>query len=186
MYPSTHKSYSDKFSLYEYSKLIVKPPQHFTFREVNRILGNDIMGSYYVFSVVRNPYARLASAFNRSSQRYAGQPGFTSFEDFVNTQLSLPEYNRISKFQGHLETQTSYLKNDSGNFDSITKIFKFENLEECYAKIAEIYPGVPQLHANASPEEYDYRSYYTDTTANTVYEFYRDDFDNFGYSSSVN
>ena len=186
MYPLTHKGYSDKFSLFEFSKLVSKPPQHFTFKEVNKILGDDIMGSYYVFTVVRNPYARLASAFNRASQRYAGQQGFGSFEEFVNTQLILPEYNRISKFQGHLETQTSYLKNESGNFDSITKIFKFETLEECYNKILDIYPGVPKLHSNASPEDYDYKTYYTDDIANTVFNFYKDDFVNFDYNTSVN
>lgn len=185
MYTLTHKIYADKFSLFEYSKLIVRPPQHFFLKEVSKILGNEVMNSYYVFSVVRNPYSRIVSAFNRALQRYAGQSGFDSFENFVETQLVLPEYQRISKFQGHLETQTSYLKNNDGNLDSIKKIFKFENLEECYAKITEIYPNVPFLHANASPEEYNYKTFYTDDLANKVYAFYKDDFDNFGYSPSL-
>lgn len=186
MYPSTHKNFSDKFSLFEYSKLIVKPPQHFTYREVSKILGSEIMSNYYVFSVVRNPYSRLTSAFNKAAKRYAGQSGFSSFEEFVNTQLSLPEYNRVSKFQGHLEPQTSYLINDSNNLTSFNNIFKFENLTECFTKISEIYPGIPTVHANPSPEIYDYKTYYTEELASIVYNFYKNDFDHFSYSPSIN
>lgn len=182
-YPIIHKAYLPFFSTGEYSNLLTRPPQHFTLKELKRILGNSV-DDYYKFSVVRNPYARIASEYTKLLGKKAGLPDYESFGSFVNIFLSKSEYERNLIFQGHLETQTSYLIKEDGVIDPSVQIFKLENFNECIAKIQELNPGVPVRHSNSSPS-YDYTSLYTPEIAAKVYEFYKVDFENFGYSATM-
>ena len=182
-YPALYKVYSDSFSLYDYVKLLTKPPQHFTNIELKKIFGSSI-NDYYKFSVVRNPYQRIASGYNKKLIKNAGSPGYEDLTAFVDKFLKTEPITRSSDFQGHLETQTSFLLDENNVIDPSIEIFKFEDLTKCFDKIRQIYPGIPNRHANASPE-YSYKSLYTDETAAKVYEFYKNDFINFGYSATL-
>ena len=67
----------------------------------------------------------------------------------------------------------------------INKIFKFERLEECYNMIINIFPGIPFIHSNSASNPYDFRVFYTEDIRKKVYDFYKDDFINFGYSATL-
>ena len=121
---------------------------------------------------------------NKTIVKKAGSPGYENLTAFVDKFLPMEPITRSSSFQGHLETQTSFLLDENNVIDPSIEIFKFEDLNKCFDKIRQIYPGIPNSHANASPE-YSYKSLYTDETAAKVYEFYKSDFINFGYSATL-
>lgn len=181
-YVNIHKPYSQKFNLIEYTNLLCRPPQHFTYREKEKIIGKDAIKDYFVFAVVRNPYSRLVSEFVKIRERHK----IDSFNDFVDLNLyRITDYDRQFNYQGHLETQTYYLLDNDNTLNSINKIFKYENLEECYEMIKQIHPGIPFIHSNSASNPYDYRVFYTEDIRKKVYDFYKDDFVNFGYSATL-
>lgn len=182
-YPSMYTEYSQFFNTSEYINLLTRPLQHFTNKELKKIFGSSI-NDYYKFSIVRNPYQKIVSGFNRRQLKNIGLPGFENLNTFIDKFLPMENITRSSRFQGHFETQTSYLLDENNVIDPSIEIFKFEDLTKCFDKIHQICPDIPNCHTNASPK-YNYKTHYTDETAAKVYEFYKEDFINFGYSATL-
>jgi len=108
---------------------------------------------------------------------------FSNFIECLNKDAS----HRISAYDGHLETQSSFLKNESGSIESSVQIFKFEDLTSCWAMLEEK-TGVKysiDLWSRKSNVEIPYQEFYTTETKNIIYNFYKEDFDNFGYSAEL-
>ena len=173
----------DKFTTEEYEICLNKNMQHYTYRELSKILSPYIMSSHKIISVVRNPYTRLVSEFYflNSLPKYAKNK--ITFEDLVTQKLQLDRVARNKEFDGHLETQTSFLINDSGNFNSIDKIYKFENLKECLNDISTLTGNTSYPHLRASKTIKPYEEHYTPELREIVYNFYKEDFINFEYIS---
>jgi hypothetical protein len=177
----------DLFTPNELELFELKPPQHYSLRELSKLLPKETIDLFYKFTIVRNPYSRLVSEyyyskiFNKNLETYPAN----NFNEFAVFWLNQPEKNRISTLFGHLETQTSFLINDQGNLNSINDIFKYENLTPCFDKIQQLYPGVKIVQSNSSHFNGDYRNEYSTETAQLVYNFYKDDFINFGYSENL-
>lgn len=161
--------------------------QHLTYLELKSKLKID-WSNYYVFSVVRNPYDRFVSEYKYLKELFFktkdSKYNVGEFSDFVK-QLKIPSSQRILKFDGHLETQFSFLKNEDGAIDSSIQIFNFENLDPCWEVLKEK-TGVEYsnyLRSKKSVSSSPYHNFYTEETKSAVYDFYKKDFDAFGYDS---
>jgi hypothetical protein len=174
----TRKLPLTKFTDKEFMICAAKNMQHYTYREICKVLTEEALREYFKFSVVRNPYDRLVSEyhFSRGSIKI-----HSTFKDVVDS-LALEEHIRNWMYDGHLETQTSFLLNEAGNFDSLDKIYKFENLAECFRDLRQRTGNLKEYHLRKSTDRQSYETYYTPELKSLVYNFYKEDFDNFGYS----
>lgn len=168
----------EKFTDREYRLCASKNRQHYTYRELAKILPQNVLNSFKKISVVRNPYDRLVSDYHF----YDGAlKCHKDFEEFVKNVLNLEEYKRVWLYDGHLETQTSFLINEQGNFNSIDKIFKFENLDECFEYLSTITGKLEKVRARVTTNRKPWEEYYTPELKELVYNFYKEDFINFNY-----
>jgi len=169
----------EKFLPEEYRLCISKPLQHLTYREMAKILPGNILEGYKKFTIVRNPYDRLVSEYYFSQKHVRI---YKNFEEFVKKALHLDLFTRVWLFDGHLETQTSYLINENKNFQSIDYIFKYENIDECFQYLKNITNKDVTQHLRKSLERKKFQEYYTPELKQIVQEFYKEDFINFNYS----
>lgn len=167
----------------------LKTPQHMTFAELKSNLEID-WTKFYTFSVIRNPYSRFVSEYNYRKEIFtktknpAHDPG--TFSSFVES-LQLEPSQRIFKFDGHLETQSSFLKNENNIIDPSIQLFTIENLTPCWAMLEEK-TGIKYanyLWSRKSNDSSPYQTFYTNDTKDLIYNFYKEDFDNFGYSQNL-
>lgn len=156
-----------------------KSLQHYTYLELKRDLEID-WSRFFVFSVVRNPYSRIVSEY-KYRKKYTGP-----FDDFIKN-LNLDVDSRIRSFDGHLETQTSYLKNEQGEIDSKIKIFKFEDINECIGVLSEKtkIPFKNSMWSRKNSDPTPYQNFYTPESKKIIQDFYAEDFVNFGYSTDL-
>lgn len=132
---------------------------------------------FFIFSVVRNPWARMVSWYNdtmRNPERRnrLGVPVDTSFADF------------LERFDGlwQMRSQLYWLVDWDGKI-GVHEILFTETLHEQWPAFAGrlgLDPG-PLPEVNAAPESYDWREYYDAATRQLVYDRYRDEIDCFGY-----
>lgn len=182
------------FSEKEYLNCISKVPQHFTYLELSRSLPQSVFNTFKKFAVVRHPYTRLISDFHfilglklikhTVAVNTTDWYNIYTLQDYVNW-LDKDASVRIKSFTGHLETQTSYLKDSSGNIARDITIFKYENFNEClnYLKPITNFTVVPYLrksHINKTWQDYK-----TPELQEKIYNFYREDFLNFDYKCDI-
>ena len=160
---------------------------HSTAEEVRQIIGNELWTSLFSFSVVRNPFDRLASLFlyyKNTEKIFAGD-----FKDFCHvTQGSLlwTEHNR--PHPPMWRTQKSYLFDKQRSL-LVKEVGRYENLEE-FLEVVRKKTGLllPRGHiVNPSigkPQE-GLRAMYDSSTARLVSDFFQEDFEVFGYSNSL-
>jgi hypothetical protein len=154
------------------------------------------------FSVVRNPYARLASAFkdkilkNKVQKIHVVDTLFpsmkslskdeklgaeVSFSDFVEFVIS---HKNHKKMNPHWRPQVSVLFYDYINYDFIGKL---EDAERTWEQIYDrIYSSrmkfIPMARRNSSGRrEVAVNNIYTHRLAEQVYEFFKRDFEAFNY-----
>lgn len=145
---------------------------------------------YYIFSYVRNPFARLVSCYNNKICNkndnwlyvrymfYALRYGLSkkiSFKDFVVAIEKIPENKRDI----HFRTQHSILYKIHKPVEKIDYIWKFENLQEDFEQnIAQKFslPSLPKKNTSAKKWQ-DWRDYYDLKTAEIVYNIYKKDID---------
>jgi Sulfotransferase family len=131
-------------------------------------------GAYFKFGVVRNPWARAASEYKFSSQRW-GIPFLT----FVN---QISRKGRVFGEQRHVEPQKLFLYGDDGKL-LVDRVLRFESLADEFAEVSGRIFGrreaLPQR--NVSRDRSDYRTFYDERTMEMVAAAYRDDIETFGY-----
>lgn len=152
---------------------------------------------YFIFSFVRNPYARIVSFFRNKykwdtkDEKYHAN-GFNarhgiervgSFADLVHRIQYIPD----SVIDRHLLPQSSTLYPISDYRRLINYVGKVENLAEDFAPITKRYDDRPMnIRANVNRSgQTDWRAYYTKPLAKMVYKRYRDDFELFGYQRGI-
>lgn len=167
---------TELLSYKEYRNILLKSPQHYTLQELKKIIDKSTIDTYLKFSIVRNPYDRFVSEY-----KYNKQFNFLSFDEYVNYVMSLTAVERNWFFDGHLETQTSFLSDEYGVIDQSVKIFKFEELYYLKNFIAKLTGTAVFPHKLKSFNSTPFISFYTNKTENMIYEFYKDDFVNFSY-----
>lgn len=167
----------------------LKTPQHFTYLELKNVLDVD-WSNYHAFSIVRNPYTRFVSEYNYRKDLFTktkkpehDPKDFVSFVGCLDMEVS----QRTQLFDGHLETQSSFLKNEIGAIESSIQVFNFENLAPCWTMIEEK-TGVkytPYFWFRKNNSNIPYQDFYTPELKSIVYNFYKEDFDNFNYNSEL-
>ena len=145
------------------------------------------------FSVTRNPWSRLVSAWRFARQgRGVGEtyragmwraeryrvPEFETFERFVKEWLAPRE---ITRLDGVFQPQWMFLCDRRGAL-LVDHVGMLEDLGPTLEFVGRMRGETLQIRrANRSGEAVDYRSLYTPELANIVGDIYRDDVRKFGY-----
>ncbi|MCX6050057.1 MAG: sulfotransferase family protein [Chloroflexi bacterium] len=169
----------------------------FSTAEASEILTAD---DWFRFTFVRNPYARLFSAyksqvmdlsspyigFREAIRQQAGYPtpvgtplGKVGFADFVKYIATQPDEQR----DGHWKSQTGSLHLDAIRYDFIGRVETFEQdfrtvLQRFNAPAALLVTLAERVNTTA---QLPLAAAYHKELADLVYSIYQDDFETFGY-----
>lgn len=138
-----------------------------TARRGKRSVSDEIWNTYYKFAFVRNPYDRCISNYF-----YLKYHKTMSFADFIKKDLL-----RVNDIWHHELTQTTHLY-DNGNYPDF--IGRFEDLQCDFDHVCDAI-GIPHMtlpHLNSSNRN---TIYIDDHMQLSIYEKYKEDFDNFNY-----
>ncbi len=154
----------------------LKPSQFKNMEINNGQLGIDIINNYFTFAFVRNPWDWQVSLFHYMQQTtYHPQHSIVknmSFEEYLNWRI-----------EHDLKTQYQFLSIDGDDSSDITlsRVGKFENLNEEFSSICEqlqIECGLE--HINKSTHD-EYRSYYNKKSIELVSKHFIRDIEYFDY-----
>ncbi|MCB0337005.1 MAG: sulfotransferase family 2 domain-containing protein [Bdellovibrionales bacterium] len=154
--------------------------QHATAKTVFEILGPDFL-KHYIFSVVRDPYARIRSVYAYQASEF--KKTYANFKSFV---LALP--NLISSPQNragsHFLPQRAFTSLDGENI--CNRILRFESILEDYPllQVDLGIPGkLPHMNGTTYPEEVDkpLSQLYDQDMRAVIQEIYAEDFHHFHY-----
>ena len=159
-----------RFSHLSGHRIAAKLPRHAKVVAAKELLPQEYFDSLFKFAFVRNPWDLQVSSFHhirRERPQYLG--GHETFEDFLRWKLD-PE----RPYQYHIDTsitlQTDYLIDLSGTV-VVDFIGRYERLNEDFATVCERIgirdPALPH-ERQARDRKRDYRSYYSDETAELV------------------
>lgn len=183
-----------------------KSPQHLTWLELKPLLRSGFSEQAFKISFVRNPWDRFLSVYLYKRRKYLqslrhwskqqlgalfhernyyNESHLWSFDAFVKT-LEFSECRRVSikgGLDGHLETQWSYLSNESGSvaMDFVGRFETFErDIKAVSKRMGLSIHYVP--HVNTTAHLRDYRLYYSSYARAAVYNFYLKDIVGFDYT----
>ncbi|QIK37766.1 sulfotransferase family protein [Caldichromatium japonicum] len=164
-------------------RLGMKLPRHAKVILAQELLPREYFEGLFKFAFVRNPWDLQVSSFHhirRERPHYLG--GHTDFADFLRWKLD-PD----RPYQYHLDTsitpQSDYLVDLEGRV-IVDDIGRYERLEEDFAGICKrigIRPLPLPHRRRAQDRKRDWRTYYTDETAELVARHFARDIELFGY-----
>jgi hypothetical protein len=134
---------------------------------------NDISKDIFSFAVVRNPYTRTYSYYKHFNYQNNLNVSFSEFLFYVKNKISFPKTPMI------IYPQSFYLF-DINNKISISKIYRFEDLDE-FENDFKI--KLPHLRKGIY-EKKDYYKDYTDENISLVKQIYNQDFKILNYSDT--
>ncbi len=168
-------------------------PGNFPGRTGRERIPDAIFDKSVKFTFVRNPYARVVSAYRMFMTSMTWRYLFPTFKDFVDflrwtnvhdhhveKQIPTNEYTRTI---GNLIHHCSSYHNPKYMIDQMDYIGRLETLDIDLKKIAKMLEinhfTVP--HINKLGKAYDYRDYYSQFTREIINKLYQEDIDLFGY-----
>jgi len=147
--------------------------------------------SFYKFTFVRNPYGRLLSAYNYLTAyapwsediefRENTLSKYRDFEDLIVNGLRQDEAIRNNL---HFLPQAFHLKNSVGAI-GVDFIGRYETLQEDFETVRQrvgFGDRLPWLN-RSQLLALGFRDHFNDQTAAIVAEYYKEDFDTFGYDA---
>lgn len=161
---------------------------HSTITDYQIMFGEKIFKEYFKFTVVRNPWDRLVSAFH-----YMKAGGFDKHDaDWANKHLA--PFSEFDQFVNHLDThreflrwhmiapQCLWLKTPNGKipFDYIGKLESLDHDINTIRSSLNL-PSDSVAKSNTSNRDRDYRLYYTNKTRRIVEDIYKKDIQLLGY-----
>jgi hypothetical protein len=159
---------------------------------IKSILGEKAFSSLFSFSVTRNPYDRIVSSYFyaiqgggthggiRNPGKYSA-PEFDSFGSFVTKWLCYQQTHDVDVI---FKPQTYFVCGTDGKPvpEWIGKIEKQNEIES----ILQVKTGrALTLERMNRSKHKDYRNYYNDSVQEIVYNYYKSDFDLFGYNKDL-
>ena len=164
------------FGLGDYgNKWINGVHKHAKAKQIRDYLGKNIYDKYFKFSIVRNPYDLQVSLYHYIKQ----SKGHRDYE--VANKLSFKEFVR-REISNKALRQSDFLNDEKGNM-IVDYIGKIEELQQSMGDICNKI-GIQQVdlgHKNKSDRKSNYMSYYDEELKEEVYEYFKEDFELFGY-----
>lgn len=149
--------------------------RHTTAAQVKIMLPHDIFDEYFKFAFVRNPWALIVSYYH-----YIKLKDTARRSAIVNMMSGFDEY-LLYEIKRNKFSQSKLLTAKDGTL-LVDYVGRFEDLYKDYENICSkvgIVANIP--HSNKSVHS-DFRSYYTDESAQLVADHWAEDIDRFGYS----
>lgn len=176
-----------RFSHLSGHRIAGKLPRHAKIIAAKELLPKAFFDALFKFTFVRNPWDLQVSSFHHiRCERPQHLGGHETFADFLRWKLD-PE----RPYQYHLDTsielQTDYLIDLHGEL-IVDFIGRYERLEEDFTEVCGRIGIVrPKLahKRRATDRERDYRSYYSDETAELVARHFRQDIELLGYAFDI-
>lgn len=155
--------------------------------EEYRITNPKKFETYFKFAFVRNPLDRLVSSYaflrqggmNADDARFAQRKilQFDSFHHFLTEGFSNDQETREWV---HFRQQKDFVCDAEGrNLMDFTG--RFEQIEEDYAKVADLLGKPKDLPMSNKSVRGDYREFYSPATIEIVRHYYAEDLEIFGY-----
>lgn len=149
--------------------------QHLTYKDIIKFYPNS--KDYKIFCCIRNPYDRLVS-------EYHYQISLKTWESNSELQADFTKFVKFylgnkSMFDNHKLPQHKFIE----SCEKEIKILKYENLQE---EFKEYFGEELKYHILQSIDRTNYKYYYIAETKEIVYNYYKDDFNIFGYSKEIN
>lgn len=167
----TNNLNNSKFGLVNNNNLKLKGPQHYHHMFLKEYEKIYKLKNYFIFSVVRNPFDRFVSAFYYSNfyKKY-------NYVDMIDIIPTLEKNKKLDLYRMFCP-QYKFFEGKS----KIDKIFKTENLNESFDFINNKfqYKSKKDYFINVRKNT---RKPLDEKTKNFIKNYYKDDFDKFGYS----
>lgn len=153
-------------------------PQHFVPRDIQAIIGAEGFARLFKFTVVRNPFDRMVSAYHFITPRLPPNTASSSFEEFLRKAIIIERENMYDGFSffHHYRPQHHYF--DDIQYDFIAR---FETLESDIAKLKELIhcPNVLPMH---NVQSYERKHAWTRNELYLFDKVYRKDVELLGYT----
>ncbi len=164
-----------------------KIPRHAPIVVAKEMLPPPMFDRLFKFGFVRNPWGRIVSAyyhFQHERQDLLKANRLSGFADFTTWLLRTPlgESRRPALVLALRRPQREYLVDFDGTY-LIDFVGYYENLQDDYRSILRTLkmPDQELPHKRKGQRRGDYRSHYTDATAEMVAEHFAVDLTAFGY-----
>lgn len=155
---------------------------HVTAQSMRLLLGQEAWNRIYTFSVVRNPWDRIASLFRYCTDNNKIPLSWT-FSEYVERLASADERRPYFRFHGLRYGAVDFLTDSTGKI-IIDDVVKYENRDEELKGVAEKlkFPELGHLYINKSKEKkLDYRKLYNNENKNIVGDLFEKDCRYFNY-----
>jgi hypothetical protein len=163
---------------------------HYRVYETYESHDRELLDSYYQFTIVRNPYDRIASACFQHMRDENGCP----IKDVNEMIAHLKGMSEDGLIQFNESTTPAYLylldkPKEQGGEVSVKKMWKFENLQQEYEAFAEQYnqtsaikmPAELSMHKNKSVGRKEWFEILNRESIKTINKLYAKDFAAMGY-----
>ena len=139
-------------------------------------LPENLFKSYFVFSMVRNPWARVYSFYKYTTKQKI------SFDDYVSTKFA----KIFQKHYWFMAPQTDYLCDKSGRL-IVENIIRLENSQEISQVFGQLgFSNINLPHVNISTKSThcpdSYKSAYGEKSYQIVQDLYHEDITGFDYA----
>lgn len=154
--------------------------KHSTLADIDGLVGADALDEFLIFTLVRNPWDRMVSYYH-----------WLRVQDFDHPAVGLARCLEFAEFVAHPQTRNSvratpyghYLRDVTGR-ERAALFIRLEDLAQDLAPLeAHLGFALNELpRANMSDRKADFRSYYTEKTAELVAKYCAPDIERFGYA----
>jgi hypothetical protein len=158
---------------------------HTSAGEIAEILGSTVWEKIFTFSLVRNPWDRALSMFHYRSI-VENIPKEWTFEVFLNRWKEADASDPYFRFHGLRWSQLDYLTDETGTI-LVDYVGRYERRDEALRTVEKQVDGLNfqnlRLQRSAHKREgRSYREFYSERSAQTVYDMFRAEIELFGYA----
>jgi hypothetical protein len=155
---------------------------HVTAGQLRDLMDRKIYEHYYKFAFVRNPWDWQVSLYeyilrNPVHHKHPEVKAMSGFEEYLHWRFSQPKHKPWNM-------QKNFVTDLDGNL-IVDFIGRYEHLHDDFNVLLKnlgLKAKLPHLNQGTLT---DYQQYYTETTANLLSEYYREDIEMFGYHPPV-